>query len=127
MNLLLDTHAFIWFVNGSRELPKPIITEIKSMNNNCFVSIASLWELSIKSSIGKLKLKSRFNNISDFLVDNEIKILPITFQHLQKLTSLKYHHRDPFDRIIISQALTERITIVTKDTEFIKYGVKILW
>ena len=127
MNLLLDTHAFIWFINGSRELPKPIINQVKSIDNNCFISIASLWEISIKSSIGKLKLKSNFNNISDFLVDNEIEILPITFQHLQKLTGLKYHHRDPFDRIIISQALVENITIVTRDTEFSKYGVRLLW
>ena len=127
MNLLLDTHAFIWFINGSRELPKPIINQVKSIDNNCFISIASLLEISIKSSIGKLKLKSNFNNISDFLVDNEIEILPITFQHLQKLTGLKYHHRDPFDRIIISQALVENITIVTRDTEFSKYGVRLLW
>ncbi len=127
MNLLLDTHAFIWFINGSRELPKNVAAEIKSLDNNCYISIASLWEISIKTSIGKLKLKSRFNHISKFLADNEIEILPLTFEHLQKLTRLKYHHRDPFDRVIISQALTENITVVTKDTEFKQYGVKILW
>lgn len=127
MNLLLDTHTFIWFINGDTSLPAKVRNEIKNIDNTCFISIASLWEIAIKSSLHKLELKADFNQIASFLVDNDIEILPIAFEHLQKLLKLKYHHRDPFDRIIIAQGATAKLTILTKDENFKKYRVKILW
>ncbi|WP_181307584.1 type II toxin-antitoxin system VapC family toxin [Rufibacter sp. XAAS-G3-1] len=127
MELLLDTHAFIWFINGDDSLPCKVKNEIKDVRNKCFLSIASLWEIAIKTSLGKLELKSDFNKLADFLSANEIDILPITFEHLQKLLNLKYHHRDPFDRIIISQGITDKLTVLTKDENFKKYRVKIMW
>jgi len=89
--------------------------------------LQGLWEIAIKSSLGKLKLKGDFNRIADFLTDNDIELLPITFEHLQRLMQLPLHHRDPFDRIIIAQSLTEDLTIATKDEVFIDYGVKSFW
>ena len=127
MQLLLDTHAFIWFISGDKALPKKVVTVIKNVDNKCFISIASIWEIAIKSSLNKLTLKSDFNKISDFLIENDIEILPITFEHLQTVLSLNYYHRDPFDRLIISQGLVENLTLVTKDEHFKSYTDKILW
>lgn len=127
MELLLDTHAFIWFIDGDNSLPEKAVDAIKEINNECFISVASLWEIAIKLSLKKIELKSDFNKINNFLADNDIDILPITFEHLQKLLELPYYHRDPFDRIIISQGISENLTIVTKDKEFESYTERILW
>lgn len=127
MDLLLDTHTFIWFISGDAALPQKALNAIKSVENKCFISIASLWEIAIKSSLKKLELKSDFNRIIDQLADNDIEILPITFEHLQRVLTLEFHHRDPFDRIIISQALVENLTIISKDEHFPSYTEKILW
>ena len=127
MDLLLDTHAFIWFIDGDNSLPEKAVVKIKEIENKCFISVASLWEIAIKLSLKKIELKSGFNKINDFLAYNDIDILPITFDHLQKLIELPFHHRDPFDRIIISQGLSENLTIVTKDKEFESYTERILW
>lgn len=86
-----------------------------------------MWEIAIKSSLGKLELKGDFNRIAGFLSDNDIELLPVTFQHLQRLMQLPFYHRDPFDRIIIAQALTESLPIGTKDEFFPSYGVNRIW
>lgn len=127
MNLLLDTHAFIWFMEGDIALSKTSRKAIADIQNNCFISIASIWEIAIKYSLGSLKLHSQFADIIGFLESNEIELLPIGFNHLQQLLALEYHHRDPFDRIIISQALTEDLTIISKDEYFRKYTDALLW
>lgn len=127
MNFLLDTHTFIWFINGDKLLPKNIIKAIKNIENTCNISIASIWEMGIKISLGKLAIISDFNKISDILSENDIGILPITLNHLDCLLKLDYYHRDPFDRIIISQAICEKLTILTKDSEFKKYKVEVKW
>ncbi len=126
MELLLDKHTFIWFVNGDNSLPVNVKDKITNIENKCFISIASLWEIAIKTSLGKLELKADFNKVADFLAANEIDILPLTFEHLQKLLKLKYHHRDPFDRIIISQGIVDKLTVLTKDESFKKYRVKVM-
>jgi len=127
MNLLLDTHTFIWFINGDNSLPEQVRNEIKNINNRCFLSIASLWEMAIKLSINKLQIKSDFNKVVEFLIDNDIEILPVTFEHIQKLLKLEFHHRDPFDRLIIAQGASEKLLILTKDENFKKYRVKTMW
>ena len=127
MQFLLDTHTFIWFINGEQFLPSEIINDIKDINNKCFISIGSIWEIAIKSSLNKLELKAGFNKIMDFLIDNDIEILPISFKHIQILTTLPFHHRDPFDRIIISQGIAEQLIIMTKDDNFKKYQAKVQW
>ena len=127
MNLLLNTHALIWFINGDNQLPDKSIKLICNLETKCFVSIASIWEIAIKFSLGKLDLNGGFDQISKIMKRYEIELLPITFEHLQKLLTLPFHHRDPFDRIIISQGLTEKYTIATKDENFPKYDERIIW
>lgn len=127
MQLLLDTHAFIWFISGDQALPQRALNAIKDTDNKCYISIASIWEIAIKFSLKKLELKSDFDNIIDFLAANDIEILPINFQHLQKVTALEFHHRDPFDRLIIAQGLVENLTIITKDEHFPSYTDRLLW
>ncbi len=127
MDLLLDTHTLIWFINGDKSLPGKVQNEIKDIDNKCFISIASIWEIAIKTSLGKLELKEDFSRMVDFLITNEIDVLPITFEHLQKLLKLEFHHRDPFDRLIISQGIAEELIIVTKDENFKRYTAKLMW
>lgn len=103
MNLILDTHAFIWFLNGDNQLKASIVNLITDTSNRCFLSIASVWEIAIKSSLHKLELQGDFRQIAHFLNDNNIELLPITFEHIQRLIGLEFYHRD---RIIIAQALT---------------------
>jgi len=127
MQFLLDTHTFIWFINGDSSLPNKIIDEIKNLKNHCFISIASIWEIAIKCKLNKLSLNADFNRILDFLDQNQIEILPITFDHIAKLNELDFHHRDPFDRILIAQGISENLTILTKDQNFSFYKTKTLW
>ena len=127
MDLLLDTHALIWFINGDNQLPDKSVNLIKNLENKCFVSIATVWELAIKLSLGKLDLNGGFDEISKIMRLYDFEVLPITFEHIQKLLTLDFHHRDPFDRIIISQGLVEKLTVITKDENFPKYNLKIVW
>jgi PIN domain nuclease of toxin-antitoxin system len=127
MRYLLDTHTLIWFIEGDLSLPSKVKKEITNVSNDCYLSIASLWEIAIKLNIGKLEFSFSFDNIEDFLSANKIQILPITFLHLQRLTNLNLIHRDPFDRLIISQAIAENLTILTKDNNIQQYPVKYLW
>lgn len=127
MRFLLDTHTFIWFMNGDDLLPKTIIKDIQNTENECFISIASIWEIAIKISLNKLELKSSFDYISKILLDNEIEALPIKFEEIQKLIQLPFHHRDPFDRIIVCQAIQMNLTILSKDEYFKSYDVKLKW
>lgn len=127
MELLLDTHALIWFINGDSQLPDKQVRLIKDLNNKCYVSIASIWEIAIKISLGKLDLNGGFDDISRLMKMYEIDLMPLTFEHIQQLLTLDLHHKDPFDRIIISQGIVEKLHIVTKDENFPKYKVKIIW
>jgi PIN domain nuclease of toxin-antitoxin system len=127
MELLLDTHALIWFFNGDKQLPEKSVELIKNLDIRCHVSIASIWEIAIKLSLKKLELNESFEEISKNMRLYEIELLPITFEHIQKLLTLEFFHNDPFDRIIISQGLVENLTIVTKDENFPKYSVKTVW
>jgi PIN domain nuclease of toxin-antitoxin system len=127
MQYLLDTHTFIWLTESDVRLSGNAAREIVNGNNKCFVSIASIWEIAIKSSNGKLLLKVPFPSITNLLLKNNISILPIEFTHLQTLLNLNLFHKDPFDRIIIAQAITEDLTILTVDKDFSLYPVKCLW
>lgn len=127
MPILLDTHTFIWFINGDPNLPKEVIKEIRNLKNQCFISIASIWEIAIKSKLGKLSFSGGFGKLEEFLTENQIEILPITFNHIQVLNDLEFHHRDPFDRILIAQGISEKITILSKDQNFKLYNVAVLW
>lgn len=127
MDLLLDTHAFIWFLNGDKKLPVGVKNTIADTSNRCLLSIASIWEIAIKVSLRKLELNGDFNDINDFLTENFIEILPVTFKHLQTLLQLEFYHKDPFDRVIIAQAFTEGLNVAAKDQVFTEYPIKVFW
>jgi PIN domain nuclease of toxin-antitoxin system len=127
MRYLLDTHTLLWFLQDDPQLPEKITNDITNIENSCFVSIASLWEIAIKINLGKLTIKFPFVRFASYLADNEIDVLQIGFDHLIQVATLELHHRDPFDRIIIAQGIVEDLTILTKDEYFSSYSVKLAW
>jgi PIN domain nuclease of toxin-antitoxin system len=128
MNLLLDTHILIWLIDGSEKLNQTARYAIEDENNSLYLSIASLWEITIKTSLGKLELGIPLEQITtNFILPSGFKILPIHLSHLLVLKDLPFHHRDPFDRMLISQAISESLTLVSEDRAFGDYTVKTLW
>ena len=127
MNYLLDTHVLIWFLNGDKALSTKARKAIESENAINFISIASLWEIAIKISLDRLSIKVSFEKLSAELEKNNFQILPITFNDTIILSTLPFHHRDPFDRLIISQSISNDFTIISKDKEFAQYKIKLLW
>ena len=127
MNQLLDTHTLIWFLNGNKSLSTKARKAIESNVATNFVSIVSLWEFAIKISLDRLDLKTSFENIGEEITDNNFQMLPITFQDILILSSLPFHHRDPFDRLLISQGINNKFTIISQDEYFESYKVKVLW
>ncbi|RDB04948.1 type II toxin-antitoxin system VapC family toxin [Runella aurantiaca] len=127
MKYLLDTHFLIWFTEGNPKLPETTKSVIEDIDTVCFVSVASFWEIGIKISLGKLKLDMPFVDLENWVVNNRINILPIRFDNIIQLSQLPFHHRDPFDRTLIAQALSEKLTIITKEKLFEEYGVTRLW
>ncbi len=121
MKYLIDTHIFIWFIQNSPNLSQTARSLIEDSNNEIIISIASLWEISIKNSIGKLHLTKGFRAMTDYLNDNSIEILPIKFLHTVENNKLPFHHRDPFDRIIVAQAIVENIYFISVDAVFDDY------
>ncbi len=128
MNLLLDAHALLWFLAGSSQLSAKALSCIQDVRNTIFVSPATLWEIGIKDSLGKLTLPMPFEQLFPASLDaSSILILPILVPHLHEHRRLPFHHNDPFDRLVIAQALAEDLTLVSCDSEFARYGVKLLW
>ena len=124
---LLDTHTFIWFINGDRELSSKAKALIEADDSLNFISIASIWEIAIKINLGKLQLNTPFEEINRQIENNGFHWLPITFEHPLQLSKLPFHHRDPFDRMIIAQSTVNRLTVISKDGNFKDYGVKLIW
>lgn len=125
---LLDTHTLLWFITEDEELSDRARQLILDSNNEIFLSIASLWEIAIKVNIGKLALDKPFNQLfPDELDAHGIEILNITINSLIHLTTLPFHHRDPFDRLIIAQALDEGISVISVDSALDPYGVNREW
>ncbi|SRR5258706_9541261 len=128
MEYLLDTHSFLWFINGDEQLSEKAKIAIQDPDATKYVSIVSFWEIAIKISLGKIKLDMAYQDLQQHISANGFEILPITFEHTIELTTLDFHHRDPFDRIIIAQALIEQFVLISKDGNFNKYNnLKLLW
>jgi PIN domain nuclease of toxin-antitoxin system len=128
MNILLDTHAFLWFIAGSDELSVTARELIEDENNRIFLSAASLWEMAIKVSLEKLTLNEPFETlIPEQLSQNGIEILNINTAHAAKIIQLPFHHRDPFDRLLIAQALVEDMSLISIDETFDAYEIKRIW
>jgi PIN domain nuclease of toxin-antitoxin system len=128
VKLLLDTHAFLWWVGGSRDLSRRARSAVGSGRNECFVSIASGWEIAVKVSLGTLKVEGALDRfLPEQLAANGFQPLPIDLKHCARVATLPFHHRDPLDRLLVAQALEEGLSIVTADPVFAKYGVKRVW
>lgn len=127
MNLLLDTHAVIWFITADNQLPPSVTSNIENNQNHCFVSIATLWEIAIKFSLGKLDLKADLKKIFGIIESSGLIMLPITSTHILVNANLEFHHRDPFDRLLIAQAKSEGFTLISKDRAFQDYNVDVMW
>lgn len=127
MRYLLDTHTLLWFLNGDKQLSSSARKAIEDLDSIRFASIATIWEISIKSSLNKLILQTSFSEFRRELTDNYIELLPITFEDALTQHTLPLHHKDPFDRIIISQAINNNLTVITRDENFSLYGIKTLW
>lgn len=128
MNLLLDTHAFLWFIAGNSTLSKKARGLIENSENQIFLSAASLWEIAIKVSLGKLELTEPFDKlIPQQLENNGVQLLNIAPEHAAIVAKLPFHHRDPFDRLLASQAMAEQMPILSGDEAFDLYGIERIW
>ena len=128
MRALLDTNSFLWFITGSDKLSSKAQHFISDVNNDLALSVSGLWEIAIKISLGKLELTRPFEQlIYEQLRENAIDVLPIEISHLTRLITLPFHHRDPFDRLLIAQAIAEELPVISADTIFQDYGIEIIW
>ena len=123
MSYLLDTHTIIWFINGDAALSAKARKIIETNSAGNFVSIASLWEIAIKVSLGKLELGAPFSEIKFQLDQNGFQLLPMTWEDTLLIASLPFHHRDPFDRILVAQSINNKLDIITRDEQFKAYNV----
>jgi PIN domain nuclease of toxin-antitoxin system len=127
MKFLIDTHTFLWFIQDSSKLSSDALDVLES-DSDLLISVASLWEIAIKVSIGKLVIPQPYNKfVVQQLKINSIDKLPIRLSHLTTFSTLPIHHRDPFDRLIIAQAMVENLPIPSADIAFDLYAIKRLW
>jgi len=127
MKLLLDTHIFIWWADHPEKLSHAALSALEDEANDLLLSAASVWEMQIKIQLGKLKLtlplRELINNQQE---TNDLKVSPVTLTHVLALDALPFHHKDPFDRLLIAQSIEEDLTLVSADAQFSAYSVKLL-
>ena len=128
MKYLLDTHTFLWSAFEPGKLSRPAVAAIQDSDSELFLSIASLWEIAILQSLGRIELKVGIPEIVE-LADSELSatLLPIEPVHIDKIRNLPFHHRDPFDRLLIAQCLTLQAAIIGRDHGFDGYGIQRVW
>jgi PIN domain nuclease of toxin-antitoxin system len=128
VKLLLDTQVFLWMVSNASELSPKARRLAVAGENFLYLSLASVWEMAIKISLGKLKLAEPIESfITEALLENNIRQLEINFRHVARVADLPFHHRDPFDRLLVSQAQVEDLHILSADKAFDRYEVRRLW
>ncbi|MFN5514214.1 MAG: type II toxin-antitoxin system VapC family toxin [Cyanobacteriota bacterium] len=128
MKILLDTHALLWFFAGHENMSQVSRVLVEDIQNLKLISIASVWEMAIKQSQGRLNLgQDATHYIVSKLTFEDFSILPIQLNHLELICRLPFYHRDPFDRLLISQSIVEQVPILTKDKLFEKYPVTCIW
>ena len=128
MKFLADTHAFLWFVTDSPRLSLKAKALLESPDSERWLSIASLWEIAIKTSIGKLSLTRPFEQfIPEQLTRNGFQVLGLTVEHTARVATLPLHHRDPFDRMLVAQCLVENLPLLSSDEPLDAYGIQRLW
>ncbi|HWP47021.1 MAG TPA: type II toxin-antitoxin system VapC family toxin [Candidatus Limnocylindrales bacterium] len=128
MKLLLDTHTFLGFIGGDERLSPTARTLIEDLTNDVYLSVASLWEMAIKISLGRLQLAQSFKTFIPHQPSlNRIGLLDIMISHTAKVAALPFHHRDPFDRLLVAQAQIEQMSLVSSDAVFDAYEITRLW
>jgi PIN domain nuclease of toxin-antitoxin system len=128
MKLLLDTHTFIWWTISVARLSSQALSLLQDRQNALFLSLASLWEMQLKIQLGKLHFNSPLSQIVEEQQRiNGLKLLSIAPEHIYALDQLPFHHKDPFDRLLIAQAMTETIPVVSADAAFAAYPAQIIW
>ena len=128
MKLLLDTHIFIWWADQPEKLSPVSLSALQDEANYLLLSVASVWEMQIKIQLGKLKLSLPLKDLlKNQQETNDLTVLPVTLTHVLALDALPFHHKDPFDRLLIAQSVEEELTIVTADSQFPAYSVKLLY
>ena len=128
MRVLLDTQTFLWFFDDSPRLTTRAKHLLEDASTDAVISIASLWEIAIKMSVGKLTINYAFEDlITTQLSQNAIVLLNVSAHHLSGVLGLPFHHRDPFDRMLVAQAMVEGVPILSADAIFDAYGVSRLW
>ena len=123
MNLLLDTHVLLWWLDDYPDLSKKAKDAISNGGNLVFISAVVIWEIRIKQSLGKLEIPSNFRNVLD---SQPFEQLDITVEHAHAIGNLPAHHRDPFDRMLVAQTKVEHLTLVTRDIHLKKYKIPII-
>ena len=124
MNLLLDTHVLLWWLdNPTTLLSEQALTAIRNPDNEIIVSVVSAWEIAIKKALGKLESPE---NLKEVITDSGFELMPIDYEHAWQVKDLPPHHRDPFDRLLVVQAKIEHLTLVTRDPKLQAYNVPIL-
>ncbi len=127
MAYLIDTHAFLCYVDGNPNLSEKARSVLENTGWVKCLSISSLWEIAIKESLNKLVLTKPYETLSEYITANNIVLLPVAFSHLLQLRKLPHHHKDPFDRLMIAQAITEDLAIISKDQHFKSYSINVIW
>lgn len=127
MPLLLDTHTLVWMYSARRRLSSRVEALLADHAADSWVSDLSLWELAIKIPLGKLSLGVSLAEVEQRIDDSEVRWLPIRRSHLMAVSDLPLHHRDPFDRLLVAQCLTEELTLLSANPAFDNYGVKRIW
>jgi PIN domain nuclease of toxin-antitoxin system len=128
VKLLLDTHAFLWWIRDDEALGPRARKAITDQRNQCYLSMASCWEMAIKKSLGKLEIPEPVDGfVAEQVAENRFSILPIELRHVSHVSRLAFHHRDPFDRLLAAQAFDEGMSIASADRIFQRYGIERIW
>jgi PIN domain nuclease of toxin-antitoxin system len=127
MNFILDTHTILWLLQDPRKIPALVASSIDNDENRLYISVASLWEFSIKYAKGRLTFTGGLDSLVSHLSTADIQVLPIKHSYLQQILQLPYIHSDPFDRIIIATAIDEKLQLLTSDNFIQQYSVDWLW
>ena len=128
MQLLLDTQAFLWWVEDAPQLSRRARRAIAEARNDCWLSLASCWEMAIKVSLGKLRLRSPLQRfVPEQLAANGFRLLEVDLSDVARIVALPFHHRDPFDRLLVAQALERQLRIVSADRVLRRYAVAVVW
>ncbi len=128
MSYLLDTHTLVWWLTGDQQLSREVRSEIESQGPNCFVSVASAYEMGIKVQNGKMEFaRNIWNNLSAIVESNGFQILPVSLEHCLLAPKLPTNHRDPFDRLLAAQSIVENMPIMTIDQRIADLGANIIW